>query len=98
MRQDVLIILVRVAQRQRVEMLAQQFDRLVTDARGVALVRELRGQIGRQPQPMIGLTQQQRPGVGRDSRIRQSQLDRAVERRLKQPPASLAGLSTGLHP
>ncbi len=85
MGQGVLIVLVRIAQRQRVEVLTQQFHLEVADAVRTPVVRQLRGQIGCQSQAMIGLTQQQRPSVGRDSRIGLPQLDRAVKRRLKQP-------------
>lgn len=85
--QSVLIVLMRVAQRQRVQVLTQQFNLEVADAVRTPVIRQLRGQIGRQPPPMIRLPQQKSPGVRSDPRIGLPQLYRAVERGLKQPPA-----------
>jgi hypothetical protein len=81
---DVCVVLVGVAQGQGVEVLAKPLDLGVANALGIPRIRELPGQVGRQPKPMIHLAQKQRPGVGGDARIGLTQLDRPVKRNTVQ--------------
>ena len=68
-----------VSQGQRVEVLAQQLSLRVACAGWVAGVEEPGGQVGSQPEPMVDLAKQQCPGVGSNSRIGLTNLDRAVK-------------------
>src|SRR5208337_5224938 len=78
-------VLVGVAQGQAVQVLADQLDLLVADALRIAPVQQPRRQVGRQPQAMIDLTEEQGPGVGSNPRIGLTQLDGAVKGKLEQP-------------
>jgi hypothetical protein len=83
--QNVGVVLMGIAEGLGVEVLAEQFDLGVADARRVARVEELRRQVFRQAQAVIDLAKQQGPGVGSNPRIGLTQLDRPVKRGLEEP-------------
>ena len=84
-RQRVGVVLVCVAEGQAVEVLAEQFDLRVACAGRIALVEEPGGQVSREAESVIDFAEQQCAGVGSNSRIGLTNLDRAVKGRLKQP-------------
>ena len=79
----VLIVLMGIAQGQRVDVVPQQFGVGVADAVGIPRVIQPGGQVCRQTEPMIHFAEQQRSGVRSDSRIGLTQLDGSVKRRLQ---------------
>jgi len=83
--QPVDVVLRRVAQRQRVHPLPQQLDHLVANAIAPPRIEQLPGQMLDQPQPMIGLPQQQQAGVRRDALVGCANLHRTVKIRLEEP-------------
>ena len=85
MGQDVLVVLMDVAEGQGVEVLAEQFDLLVADAVRVAWVGQLGGQVGRESETVVDLAEQEGPGVVGDSRIGLTELDGSVKRGLEEP-------------
>src|SRR3990172_28816 len=85
-----------IPQRQRIQVLTQKLGLRVPDAIRVAPVPELLPKVGREPQAMIRLPQEHRPRVGGDPKIRLTQLDRPVIRRLEEP--ALAFTHRGILP
>jgi hypothetical protein len=83
--QQVVVVLVDVAEGQGVEVLAEQFDLLVSRARRVAGVGEPGGQVGGEAEAVIDLAEQEGPGVVGDSGIGLPELDGSVKRGLEEP-------------
>ena len=81
MRQRVGIVLEGV----RVEVLSEQLGVGVSYEPLVAGIQQRRGEVGRQAEAMIHLTKQEDAGIGRDARVRLTQLDGLVKRGLEEP-------------
>lgn len=79
------VVLVGIAQGQAVEVLAEQLCLRVAGAGRVARVEEAGGQVGGQAEAVVVLAEDQCSGVGSNSRIGLTNLDRAVKGRLEQP-------------
>ena len=83
--QQVVVVLVDMAEGQTVEVLAEQLDLLIADAVGPARVGEFRRQVSREGQAVINLAEQEGPGVVGDSMIGLTELDGSVKRGLEKP-------------
>jgi len=83
--EQVVVVLVDVAEGQAVEVLAEQLDLPVADAVRPAGVGQLGGQVGREPEAVVDLAEQECPGVVGDSMIGLTELDGSVKRRLEEP-------------
>ena len=83
--QDVLVVLVDVAEGKAVEVLAEQFDLLVADAVRAAGIGELGGQVGREGKAVVDLANEQDAAVIGDSLIGLTKLDGSVKRGLEEP-------------
>jgi hypothetical protein len=78
--QAVDVVLMGIAQGQGVQVVAKQFGVRVTAAAGIAGTDQPRGQVSRQPQAVIGLAEEDGPGVGGDAGIGLTDLDGLVKR------------------
>jgi hypothetical protein len=79
-------------------MLAEQLDLRVADALGIAGIDEFHSQVGGQPEAVIDLAKEDRPGVGSHARIGLTQLDGLVKLKFPAPlqrnPLACKGFSS----